>query len=56
MLASHSVTRSDRSVVLSFLALSAWLTLLLIGWTLGGTVHLLFALSMLAFPWRRLGS
>jgi hypothetical protein len=50
------VTRDDKSAVLAFTALSAWLVLLLSGWTLGGAVHLLFAVALLAFPWRRLRS
>ncbi|MCZ6506733.1 MAG: hypothetical protein O7A04_01610 [Acidobacteria bacterium] len=53
VLAFPTVTRDDKSAVLAFTALSAWLILLLIGWTLGGAVHLLFALALLAFPWRR---
>jgi len=55
VLAFPTVTRDDKSAVLAFTALSAWLVLLLIGWTLGGAIHLLFALALLAFPWRRAG-
>jgi fucose permease len=55
VLAFRPMTRSDTSAVLAFVALSAWLLLLLIGWTLGGVVHLLLALALIAFPWRRLG-
>lgn len=34
------------------LALSAWLSLLLLGHVAGGTVHLLLVASLLLFPWR----
>jgi len=54
VLASRAVTRHDQRIVVSFTAISAWLTLLLTGLTLGGAVHLLLALALLAFPWRRL--
>ena len=33
-------------------ALSAWLILLLVGWNLGGVVHLLLVAALVAFPWR----
>jgi hypothetical protein len=48
------VTHSDRRIVVAFLALSAWLVLLLAGYALGGAVHVLFAAALVAFPWRRL--
>lgn len=37
---------------LSVAALSAWLVLLFVGWTVGGAVYLLFAAAMVLFPWR----
>jgi hypothetical protein len=39
-------------LLLASAALSAWLILLLTGWTLGGGVHLLLAGAVAAFPWR----
>ena len=54
VLAFRAVTRSDTSAAIAFAALSAWLGLLLIGWTLGGAIHLLLALALVLFPWRRL--
>jgi hypothetical protein len=50
------MTRSDTLATVAFAALSAWLLLLLIGWTLAGAVHLLLVAALIAFPWRRLGS
>jgi hypothetical protein len=35
---------------------SSWLTLLFVGWTLGGGVHLLLAAALVIFPWRDLPS
>jgi len=54
VLASRPVNRSDTKAAIAFAALSAWLGLLLIGWTSGGTVHLLLLLALVLFPWRRL--
>lgn len=31
---------------------SLWLTMLLIGWVLAGTTHLLLVASVIVFPWR----
>ena len=42
-------------LALSFGLLSAWLALLLLGWSLGGAVHLLLVGALALFPWRRLG-
>jgi len=47
------VSKRDRAVVLAFLGLSAWLVLLMTGYTFGGAVHLLLALALIAFPWRQ---
>jgi len=55
VLASIPVTRSDTHAAIAFGALSAWLGMLFIGWTLGGAIHLLLALALALFPWRRLG-
>ena len=54
MLAFPAVTKSDTSATIAFAALSAWLGLLLMGWTLGGAIHLLLVLAIVLFPWRRL--
>lgn len=32
---------------------SLWLLLLMIGWTLGGAVYLLLAVSLVLFPWKQ---
>jgi hypothetical protein len=48
------VTRQDQRTVISFTAITAWLTLLLVGLAFGGAIHLLLALALLTFPWRRL--
>jgi len=50
------VTRSDTLAAVAFVALSAWLGLLLAGWTFGGAIHLLLALALILFPWRRLSA
>jgi hypothetical protein len=34
---------------------SAWLALLLLGWSLHGLVHLLLVAGVALFPWRTLG-
>jgi hypothetical protein len=44
-----------RAVVASAL-LSAWLILLLAGWSFGGAVYLLLAAALILFPWRQLKS
>jgi hypothetical protein len=31
----------------------AWLVLLMIGWTLGGAIHLLLAAALVLFPWKQ---
>lgn len=54
MLASPAVSKSDWRIVLAFLAVAAWLVLLLAGRSGGGAVHLLFVGAVAAFPWRRL--
>ena len=41
-------------LALSFGLLSAWLALLLLGWTAWGAVHLLLVASLALFPWRLL--
>jgi hypothetical protein len=41
-------------LALAFGLLSAWLFLLLIGWSFGGWVYLLLAASLAAFPWDQL--
>jgi hypothetical protein len=35
--------------------LSAWLSLLLLGWTAAGAIHLLLVSAVALFPWRELG-
>jgi len=32
--------------------LSVWLLLVLVGWALGGAIHLLLVAALVAFPWR----
>jgi len=39
-------------LLLSSTLLSAWLLLLLVGWILGGAVHLLLVAALVTFPWR----
>jgi hypothetical protein len=34
--------------------LSGWLVCLLVGWALGGAIHLALAAGLIVFPWRRL--
>jgi hypothetical protein len=34
--------------------LSAWLFLLLLGWSAGGAVYLLLVAALVVFPWREL--
>lgn len=34
--------------------ISGWLVSLLIGWTLGGAVHLALVAALVLFPWREL--
>lgn len=41
-------------LALSFGLLSAWLALLLLGWSLGGAVYLLLVAGLAIFPWRLL--
>jgi hypothetical protein len=41
-------------MLLASVALSAWLILLLTGWTLGGGVHLILVGACVAFPWREM--
>jgi hypothetical protein len=38
----------------SFGLLSAWLVLLLLGWSAGGAVYLLLLAALALFPWRAL--
>ncbi len=54
VLASLAVPSENQRTVISFTAITAWLTLLLVGLAFGGAVHLLLALALLTFPWRRL--
>jgi len=37
---------------LSMTAVSVWMLLLFSGWAFSGSVHLLFALALVLFPWR----
>jgi hypothetical protein len=39
-------------LLLAFLALSAWIQLLFLGFDLGGAVHLLLVGALALFPWR----
>jgi hypothetical protein len=39
-------------LALSFGLLSAWLALLLLGWSFGGAVYLLLVAALATFPWR----
>jgi hypothetical protein len=48
------VSNSDRRIVVAFLALSAWLFLLLAGRAFGGAIHALLVVALAVFPWRRL--
>jgi hypothetical protein len=41
-------------LVLSSVLLSAWLLLLMIGWTFGGAVYLLLPAALILFPWKSL--
>jgi len=41
-------------LALSFGLLSAWLALLLLGWSFGGAVYLLLVAALATFPWRLL--
>lgn len=41
-------------LALAFGLLSAWLVLLLLGWSAGGAVYLLLAAALGVFPWRAL--
>ena len=41
-------------LALSFGLLSAWLALLLLGWSFGGAVYLLLVAALALFPWRLL--
>ena len=41
-------------LALCFGLLSAWLALLLLGWSLGGAVYLLLVAAVAVFPWRLL--
>jgi hypothetical protein len=34
--------------------ISGWLVCLLVGWALGGAIHLALVGALLAFPWRQL--
>jgi hypothetical protein len=38
----------------AFALLSAWLVLLLLGWSAGGAVYLLLVAALVVFPWREL--
>jgi hypothetical protein len=48
------VRTPTRQLALSVCLLSAWLTLLMLGWNFGGAVYLLLAASLVVFPWRAL--
>jgi hypothetical protein len=39
-------------LLLASALLSGWLLLLLVGWILGGAVHLLLVAALATFPWR----
>jgi len=39
-------------LVLSVAAISAWLALLVMGWSAGGAVYLLLVAGLALFPWR----
>lgn len=41
-------------IVLSLLALTAWMMLLFTGWAFAGAVHLLVIVALALFPWRSL--
>lgn len=42
-------------LLFSAVALAAWMFLLFLGWTVGGAIHLLLIVTVVAFPWRELG-
>jgi hypothetical protein len=54
MLICSAVTSPTFRLVASSALLSAWLFLLMIGWTLGGAVYLLLPVSLVLFPWKSL--
>ena len=56
MLICSVVASQTFRLVASSALLSAWLFLLLIGWTFGGAVYLLLPASLVLFPWRALRS
>jgi hypothetical protein len=41
-------------MLLASVALSAWLILLLTGWTLGGGAHVILVGACIAFPWQEM--
>ena len=41
-------------LALSVALLSAWLALLMLGWSAGGAVYLLLVAALAVFPWRLL--
>ena len=43
-------------MLLSVCLLSAWLTLLMLGYTFGGALYLLLVAALVAFPWKALRS
>ena len=54
MLICSAVAFPTFRLVASSALLSAWLFLLMIGWTFGGAVYLLLPASLILFPWKSL--
>ena len=40
--------------LLASVLISGWLVFLLVGWALGGAIHLALVGALLVFPWREL--
>ncbi len=49
-----AVRSPTKQIALSVCLLSAWLTLLMLGWNFGGAVYLLLVGSLAVFPWKML--
>jgi len=56
MLICHLVLTPTVRLILSTVLFSAWMTLLLFGWTFGGLAFLLIFAAVPLFPWKSLKS
>jgi hypothetical protein len=54
MLGWFAVLSQKSKLVVSAILFSAWMGLLVFGWTFGGTVYLLLLASLILFPWKSL--